>query len=296
MNETTPNDALKRLHARHSRLWRDFQYVYPVISRRSKGLSVGVNLNPDKVCNWDCVYCQVDRTTPPLRRDVDLDRLREELDGMLTLVATGAIWNDEQFADVPAELRRVNDIAFSGDGEPTTYVAFDEAVNLAADLRAAHGLADTKLIVLSNMTMLHRPRVVAGLERLHEGGHGEIWAKLDAGDEATYAAVDRSAVSLERVLENIAEAGRRWPIVIQSMFMRLNDTPPTDEQITAYIDRLAALLNGGARIKLVQLYTIARDTAEAYAAPLTNAELDALAARLRDRLPELTAETYYGVG
>lgn len=51
----------------HTRVYRDFTYVYPVISRRSGGLSVGINLNPDKVCNFDCVYCEVDRKTPASR-------------------------------------------------------------------------------------------------------------------------------------------------------------------------------------------------------------------------------------
>ena len=48
----------------HSRVFRDLIFVYPVISRRSQGLSIGVNLNPDKRCNFDCVYCEVDRRTP----------------------------------------------------------------------------------------------------------------------------------------------------------------------------------------------------------------------------------------
>src|SRR5437660_9313353 len=67
------------LFTQHSRHWRENRYVYPVISRRSKGLSIGVNLNPDTVCNFDCVYCCVDRTATPMVREVDLDLLAEEL-------------------------------------------------------------------------------------------------------------------------------------------------------------------------------------------------------------------------
>jgi len=214
---------------------------------------------------------------------------------MLTWAATGHIWETPQFAGVPEPLRRVNDVAFSGDGEPTTFADFDKACGLAAELRDRHALRDTKLIVLSNMTMLHRPQVRRGLEIMHEGGPAEIWAKLDAGDQATYAAVDRSAVKLDRVLSNILDAGRRWPIVIQSMFMRMHDEPPTDRQLDAYIDRLAELLEGGAHIKLVQVYTIARQTAESYAAPLSNTEVDAIAQKIRQRLTTLPCEVYYGV-
>src|SRR5437764_15166689 len=105
------------LFTQHSRSWRDNRYVYPVISRRSKGVSIGVNLNPDKVCNFDCIYCQVDRKTPPIVRDVDVPRLVDELRDMLQVVQSGELFDNERFRNTPEHLRRLNDIAFSGDGE-----------------------------------------------------------------------------------------------------------------------------------------------------------------------------------
>src|SRR5438445_111855 len=60
---------------RHPRAYRENHYVYPVLSRRARGVSIGINLNPDKICNWDCVYCQVDRTTPAAIPQVDEPRL-----------------------------------------------------------------------------------------------------------------------------------------------------------------------------------------------------------------------------
>src|SRR5438067_12157044 len=110
------------------RTFEDNLYVYAVVSRRSKGVSIGLNLNPDKVCNFDCVYCQVDRRTPPVVRDVDVPRLLDELEDMLDLVTTGGLFEMERFRQTPAALRRLNDIAFSGDGEPTTCPEFAEVV------------------------------------------------------------------------------------------------------------------------------------------------------------------------
>ena len=286
--------AVRRLVGDHPRQWRDFDYVYPVLSRRSGGLSVGVNLNVDKVCNWDCVYCQVDRAEPPKRRDVDLDQLRAELDWILGWAADRRIWADEQFADVPEPLRRINDIAFSGDGEPTTYEHFDDACAIAAELKAAHHLDQVKLIVLTNMTMLHRPQAVRGLAILDQN-QGEIWAKLEAGTEAHYRQIDRSAVKFSRVLDNIRQAGRVRPIVIQSLFMHLHGQPAPDAEFEAYLDRLTELLSDGCQIKLVQLYTTARRPAEPFVTPLTNPELDTLAARLHHRLPNLPCQTSYGL-
>src|SRR6516162_7902475 len=108
----------------HRRTFEDNLYVYAVVSRRSRGVSIGVNLNPDKVCNFDCVYCQVDRTTPGLVRDVDVPRLRVELEAMLDLVQSGALFEMGRFRATPPHLRRLHDIAFSGDGEPTTCPEF----------------------------------------------------------------------------------------------------------------------------------------------------------------------------
>ncbi|RME39066.1 MAG: radical SAM protein, partial [Planctomycetota bacterium] len=120
---------------RHGRNWRENRYVYPVLSRRSGGLSIGINLNPDKACNFDCVYCQVDRTTPPRVREVDPDALQAELAEMLEAARSGAIFAEPEFSSVPAALRRVCDIAFSGDGEPTTCKHFKECVQIAAELK-----------------------------------------------------------------------------------------------------------------------------------------------------------------
>src|SRR5438045_97658 len=115
-------------HTDHPRTYYENRYVYPVLSRRSKGISVGVNLNPDKICNFDCVYCQVDRRSEAETRFVETDQLLAEIDHMLALVASGALFDDDEFQSVPPDRRRLNDIAFSGDGEPTTYRNFDEII------------------------------------------------------------------------------------------------------------------------------------------------------------------------
>jgi len=144
------------LHRDHRRTFADNLYVYAVVSRRSKGVSVGLNLNPDKVCNFDCVYCQVDRTTSGTVRDVDVSRLRAELETMLELVQSRRLFETDRFRATPSHLRRLNDIAFSGDGEPTTCFEFPEAVRLAAQVRRERGLADVKLVLITNATQPRR--------------------------------------------------------------------------------------------------------------------------------------------
>ena len=270
------------LFASHARRWQDNRYVYPVVSRRSHGLSIGVNLNPDKACNFECVYCSVDRTPGEPRdgAEVDLGILRAELDQLLGLAASGAIWSVPPFDRTPVPLRRLNDVAFSGDGEPTASRALLPACHLVAELIRWHGLQGTKIVLITNATLLDRPQVVDALAFL-DGTDGEIWAKLDAGTEGYYQQVDRTKVLLATVLANLAMTGRRRAIVIQSLFLCLDGEPPSAAELHAYVERLRALIAGGCRIKLVQIYTVARPPAESTVTPVADALLDRLCQEVR---------------
>ena len=238
-----------------------------------------MNLNPDGACNFDCVYCCVDRTRPREVPPVDVEILRAELREMLDAAADGSVYTSPPFENVPAELRRLNDIAFSGDGEPTACPVFFDAVELAAEDLQSRRLRDVKLVLITNSTLLDRPRVIKTLE-IFDRNNGEIWAKLDAGTEEYYRLIERTNVPLKRVLENILATGREREIVIQSMFLRFDGKPPGDEEIDAYAGRLRTLLAGGCRIKAVHLYTVARSVADARATALSDAELDHIALRL----------------
>jgi wyosine [tRNA(Phe)-imidazoG37] synthetase (radical SAM superfamily) len=287
------DEPLKKLHTHHPRQWRDFDYVYPVISRRAGGLSIGINLNIDKVCNWDCVYCQVDRTTPPPRRDVDVDQLTEELTWSLRWAASGDCWLEPPFDAVPASQRRLNDLAFSGDGEPTTSDQFLPVARIATQLRQKLGDAATKIVVLSNMTMAHRPQIQEAFALLDQH-NGEIWAKLEAGTAEDYKTIDRSSVPFAKIVENILLTGRVRPIVIQSLFMKLHGQPPSEGQFAAYLDQLVGLRDQGCQLKLIQLYTTARQATEAYVSPLSQDQLTSMAELAASRLSDVPIETYPG--
>jgi len=284
--------AILPLFTQHSRSWQQNRYVYPVISRRSKGLSIGVNLNPDKVCNFDCVYCCVDRSTPATIREVDPVMLQQELDQLLDLASTGELFTQPPFDQTPQPLRRINDVAFSGDGEPTSFPHFPQACRLAVMSLEKRGSSDVKIVVITNATLFHRSQVRDALAFL-DLHNGEIWAKLDAGTDAYYRQIERTSIPLQRVLDNILAAGRVRPIVIQSLFLRLNDQGPPPGEIDAYVQRLKDLVGGGCQMKLVQVYTVARSTAVAECTPLPASELDAISEQVR-REAGLKVETYYG--
>jgi wyosine [tRNA(Phe)-imidazoG37] synthetase (radical SAM superfamily) len=281
------------VHRDHRRSFADHLYVYAVVSRRSKGVSIGINLNPDKVCNFDCVYCQVDRTTPGSVDHVDLTILQHELDTVLDAVVAGELWEIDRFRNTPAALRRLNDIAFSGDGEPTTSPQFLAAVRRVAEARQRRGLTDVKLILITNASQLHKPRVREALEVLG-ANNGEVWAKLEAGTEEFYRRIDRTTIPLRRILDNITAAAQAAPLVIQALFLRLDGAGPAQDELEAFCDRLNEIVQAGGRINLVQVYTVARKPAEANVAALADPEVDAIVELVIKRTG-LAAEAFYGV-
>jgi len=294
MEPISAHRSASELFLAHGRDFQRNRYVYPVLSRRAQGVSIGVNLNPDKRCNFDCAYCQVDRSLGNSRGNeppgVELDLLAEELRAMLDLVTSGRLFTETHFRDTPGHLRRLNDIALSGDGEPTLCPQFGEAVEICAERRRRLGLEDLKLVLITNASLLDQARLQPALAAL-DANHGEIWAKLDAGTETYYRQISRSHVSFERILKNLRAAARVRPIVIQSLFLRARGDPPSEGEIDAYCERLCEIATAPGQIKLVQIHTVARPPAEGWITPLGADQLGAIAEVVRRRTG-LAVETY----
>jgi wyosine [tRNA(Phe)-imidazoG37] synthetase (radical SAM superfamily) len=259
----------------HRRALDANRYVYAVVSRRARGLSIGVNLNPDKACNFDCPYCQVDRTTPGGSSRVEVPELVAELEDLLRR-ASGDLWSGPPFDTVAPELRRVADVAFAGDGEPTTPPEFPAAARAAREARdrLAPGVP---LRLLTNATLLHKDRVRAALAEFDE-----LWCKLDAGTEEYFHVVDGTRLPFKRVLDNLLLVARERPIVVQSLFLALAGAGPDDLEVAAWVARLREIVDQGGRIDHVQVYTVARAPSDPRCAPLDAARLEAIAAKARD--------------
>ena len=280
-----PDPTDRSLFEEHPREFEKNLYAYPVLSRRAGGISIGVNLNLDAFCNFDCIYCQVVRSGQNVghaksSRSIDIARLESELDWMVDWAVSGRIWQGTKFAKTPKPLRRLNDVAFSGDGEPTACPDFDKAVAVAADIRRRRRLDGLKLILITNSSLLDREHVRRGLT-LMDSPDDEIWAKLDAGSDEYYQKVDRSKVPFSRILSNLLAAAKDRPIVIQSLFMRINGQPAGETELLEYCRRLQDILSGGGKIKLVQIHTVARAPAESWVSALDDEPLDAIAELVR---------------
>ena len=237
----------------------DNRFVYTVISPRARGLSIGINMNPDRYCNFDCVYCEVSRETPPADQKLDVGVMAEELDKTLFLVRSGRIRENAAYRGLSDELLQLRHVALSGDGEPTLCPNFAEAVQVVVHVRARSPHAFFKLALITNGTGLDLRPVQESLQYFTPDD--EIWIKLDGGTQDYMDRVNRSEVPLEKVISNILLVARQRPVVIQSLFpMAFGEEPPPQE-IDEYIYRLNDLKNGGAQISLVQIYSATRPIA-----------------------------------
>jgi wyosine [tRNA(Phe)-imidazoG37] synthetase (radical SAM superfamily) len=258
----------------HDRDSAGMTYVYPVVSRRAGGVSVGVNLNPNNACNWACVYCQV----PDLQRgtapDINLPQLEAELRAMLTDILHG----DFMQTRVPEGARRLNDIALSGNGEPTSAKAFPQVIELIGRVMADFGLVGKiKLVLITNGSRADRTRVREGLEKM-AALNGEVWFKFDSATAAGMRSINQTRIAPEKQFERLAAAARLCPTWLQTCVFALDGAPPSDTEQAAYlaaIERIRAL-----RIpaKGVLLYGLARPSMQPQASRLSALPIDWLEA------------------
>ena len=264
----------------HNRDSAGLRYVYPVVSRRAGGVSVGINLNTNNACNWRCIYCQVPDLKPGAAPPVDLALLEQELRGFLYELLHG----DFMQRRVPEEMRRINDIAISGNGEPTSAEEFAQVIELAGKIKQELALpADTKLVLITNGSLIYRENVQYGLRRLAQLG-GEVWFKLDRASEAGMSLINNTRIGMGKVRENLATAIALCPTWLQTCWLALDDEPPGKQDEDDYLEFLASLLRDGVKPQGVLLYTLARPSLQPEAprlAALPARQMENFATRIR---------------
>jgi wyosine [tRNA(Phe)-imidazoG37] synthetase (radical SAM superfamily) len=256
------------------------RWVYLVLSPRARGLSVGVNLNPDRQCNFDCVYCDIDRGAPMGVPDVDVEGLAVELTQTLEHVVQGNIRREAAFRNLPEDLLELRQVAISGDGEPTLCPKFAEALGAIVHVRARGHFPFFKIVLLTNATRLTEADVQQGLRLLVP--QDEIWAKLDVGSNEYLRRINRSSISLERILGNILHVARHRPVVIQSLFPLVDGREPAEPEIRDYAHRLCELQVAGAHIALVQICSATRHSRRSHCRHLPLRVLSRIAQEVRN--------------
>ena len=269
---------------------RDFlqnQFVYLVISPRAKGLSIVVNLNPIVRCNFQCLYCEVERGQPARASLLDIDRMGVELSQTLQMVEAGWLRQMPRYANLPEDMLQVRHVTLSGDGEPTLAEKFVEAVGAVAHVRAVGHFF--KMVLVTNSTGLDHPRVAEGLRFFTR--EDEVWAKLDGGTDAYIRKLNGSSLPLEKILSNILTIARKRPVIIQSLFPAISGEPPSELEIEEYAHRLKELKEQGAEITQVQIYSATRPMATTGCSHLPLRTLSSIAQTVR-KISGLRAEVF----
>ncbi|NNM83356.1 MAG: radical SAM protein [Burkholderiales bacterium] len=262
--------------ADHARESAGLVYVYPVVSRRSGGVSLGINLNPNNACNWRCIYCQVPDLSLGSAPKIDLQLLENELSGFLQELLHGKFMEER----VPEGLRRINDIAISGNGEPTSAARFAEIVELVGSVMKHSGLSeDTRLVLITNGSLMHRKGVQAGIARMAES-NGEVWFKLDSATCEGRKRINDTTETPGHVFSNLSACSSLCPTWIQTCVFETDGTPPSQEECDAYVEFLAPLASDLAGVLLYGLARKSLQPGGERLSPVSREWMDSFAKRI----------------
>lgn len=265
----------------HSRDAAGMTYVYPVVSRRAGGVSVGINLNPNAACNWRCVYCQVPGLHFGKGPPIDLSQLERELGEMLEVIVHG----DYLQRAAPEGARQLVDVAFSGNGEPTSSPDFARSVEVVGRVLERFGLLGTiPVVLITNGSLAHRADVQAALGRMAELG-GRVWLKLDSATAEGARRINSSPLPPAEHLAKLRAAAERCPTWIQTCLFAWGGEAPSETEQQAYLDAVRELVNREVPVRGVLLYTLARPSLQPEASELSALPrewLEAFAQRIRE--------------
>jgi wyosine [tRNA(Phe)-imidazoG37] synthetase (radical SAM superfamily) len=276
----------------HNRDVSGMKYIYPVVSRRAGGVSIGINLNVNNACNWRCVYCQVPNLTRGSPPPIELDLLEKELRSFLTY----ALHGDFMQRYVAEGDRHLKDLAFSGNGEPTSAKEFPEVIalvekilrdfNLLADADADADADATKLPMsvkvrlITNGSLMDKQATLDSVRHLAKI-NGEVWFKLDAGTKEGIARINDVNLSPESHLGRLEKCAAVCPTFIQTCMFALDGEPPAETEIEAY---LSLISQAKGFVQGVHLYGLARPSYQAEADRLSRLPepwLESVAQRIR---------------
>jgi len=238
-----------------------FRYIYGPVASRRLGRSLGVDLVPFKVCSYDCIYCQLGRTT----------NLTTELGEYLPVDAMLIELSEKLKEEPPPDF-----IGLAGSGEPTLHSRIGELIS------GIKGLTSIPVAVLTNGSLLWKPEVQAGLAEADL-----VMPSLDAGCRTTFGRVSRPHpdISFQRMVDGLLtfSHGFKGEIWLE-VFLLAGITDRREE-----VERIAAIASS-MRLSRVQLNTVARPPAESSALTVSRDELE----KLRELFPrpcEVIAES-----
>lgn len=251
----------------HNRDVSGLTYIYPVVSRRAGGVSIGINLNINNACNWRCLYCQVPNLTRGTPPPINLALLEKELRDFLEYIVLG----DFMQRYVAEGDRKLQDIAFSGNGEPTSAKEFPEVLKIVEKLLNEFDLLNSelehpiKVRLITNGSLMDKPHVLESMRHLAKI-NGEVWFKADAGTSEGVVKINDVNINIPSVIKRIKACAEACPTFVQTCMVAIDGVVPSEAEVTAYIALLSEVKDV---IEGVHLYGLARPSMQAEAPRLT---------------------------
>lgn len=257
----------------HSRDIVGLKYIYPVLSRRAGGLSIGVNFNTNNACNWRCIYCQVPDLKVGSAPKMDFQLLEDELRFFLAIVLHGDFYQQFQ---VEENQRVIKDIAISGNGEPTSLKAFAKAVEIIGRVATEFGVfPNSHYVLITNGSLIHQPKVQAGLKVL-KAYNGEVWFKLDSATDEGQTLINNARQSHQSHVENLLLAARNCPTKLQICLFDDDGNGLLEKEKLAFLKLLTTIKAANVSVQQVMLYTIARPSLQPEASRLAPLPIEVL--------------------
>lgn len=264
----------------HDRDIAGLKYVYPVISRRAGGLSIGINFNTNNACNWRCLYCQVPELMRGSAPELDFALLEDELRFLLNDVLHGNFYERFQIA---SDHRVIKDIAVSGNGEPTSVNGFAEAIDLIGAIASELAIfPDSRFVLITNGSLIHQDKVQAGLRVLNNFG-GEVWFKFDSATDVGRTLFNNAAQSVEKAMNNIKLSAELCSTKLQTCVFGFRDAGFSENEQSAYLDAIK-VIGATTTVRQILLYTLARSSMQPEAAELSalpHERMEAFAEKIR---------------
>ena len=225
-----------------------YHHLYGPVPSRRLGRSLGIDLVPFKVCNYDCVYCQLGRTTEK------------------TMVRKAYISSDKVLAELERKLKepdRPDYITLAGSGEPT----LNAEIGLVVE--GIKSMTDIPVAVLTNGSLLWQDEVMAALNAADV-----VIPSLDAGDEFLFRYVNRPCndLSFDRMVTGLGKFVQTFKGEVWLEVMLLAGVTGLPGEVKKIAECVRAC-----GISAVQLNTVVRPPAEDFACPLAKEQMCELA-------------------
>ena len=231
-------------------LMKRYQYLYGPVPSRRLGRSLGIDLVPHKICTYDCIYCQIGKTTKKALLRKEYIPKEEVLKEVKAFLSGG---------DSP-----IDHFSLSGSGEPTLHS------QIRLIIEGIKEMSSIPIAVITNGSLLYKEKVRKDLLRADI-----VLPSLDAVSSEVFMRINRPhrSISVEKVIGGMVEfrkvyKGQVW---LEVLFCKgVNDTPEELQKMKEPIDRIQP--------DRIHLNTVVRPPSEQWAVPLGQREMEGIRA------------------